>query len=200
MNKLNLFSLKQALVKLHKPIFTPQDIILLTNATPRATTGFLSYNLKKGKIARLKKGFYGFVDEPLNPYLVANQIYKPSYISFETALAYYQLIPETVYSIISATSKATRQFSVKGLSYIYHRLKKNAYTGFIPKIVEGERVLIALPEKALADQCYFIWQGKKSWNNRLQNGNLDFSKLKNYLQLFGQKNLMIFVKKYLPQL
>ena len=62
-----------------------------------------------GDIIRLKKGLY--VASPLtsrlklSPFLLANHIYGPSYVSMQTALRYYGLIPEAVYSVQSMTTR-----------------------------------------------------------------------------------------------
>lgn len=67
-----------------------------------------------GKIIRLKKGLY--VLDPkvshvaLSTELIANQLYTPSYVSMQTALRYYGLIPEAVYTTQSMTLKHTRRF------------------------------------------------------------------------------------------
>lgn len=53
-----------------------------------------------GKIIRLKKGLY--VVDPkvsriaLSTEIIANHLYAPSYVSMQTALRYYGLIPEAV--------------------------------------------------------------------------------------------------------
>ena len=63
---------------------------------------------------KLRNGLYTLRSDPPNELEIANRIYGPSYISLEYALAYYRLIPETVYTITSATTKITRKFTVQG--------------------------------------------------------------------------------------
>ena len=43
--------------------------------------------------------------------MVANKIYSPSYISLETALSYYGLIPESVYALTSVSTRKTISFN-----------------------------------------------------------------------------------------
>ena len=54
--------------------------------------------LRQGGIIRVKKGIYVFGERyrrrPFSRELLANMIYGPSYVSLETALHYYGLIPE----------------------------------------------------------------------------------------------------------
>ena len=70
---------------------------------------------KRGQIIRLKKGLYVVSDtisgKTLSRELIANHLYGPSYISFETALSIYGLIPETVYTVRSSTFKRGIRFA-----------------------------------------------------------------------------------------
>jgi hypothetical protein len=114
---------------------------------------------KRGEIVRLKKGLYVVSDKisrkPLSRKLIANHLYGPSYVSFETALAFYDLIPEKVYTVCSATFEWAKQFenSVGRFEYItvpqdYYPVGINQQT-----IDEKYTYLFAAPEKAL---CYLI--------------------------------------------
>ncbi|GAI56933.1 unnamed protein product, partial [marine sediment metagenome] len=58
----------------------------------------------KGYIKKVVRGYYIFSDLKLSEeilFKIANRIYLPSYISLESALSYYHLIPESVYGITS---------------------------------------------------------------------------------------------------
>lgn len=198
MTKLNLLDVRKKLVEMKKTVFTPQDIILIFGATKRAVNGFLSYNSKKNRIIKLKKSLYALKDEYISPYLIANKAYSPSYISFESAFSYHHLIPETVYSITSATSKTSRDLIINEINYLYRTIKKEAYTGYVLKVIEDNQIQIATPEKALADYLYFIYLGKiKTWNDRLDIKSIDKKRLKECLLLFSNKKFLNFSKKYL---
>ena len=65
--------------------------------------------VKQQVLLPVKKGLYVpgtaiDVRQP-GPFLVANYLMGPSYVSMESALAYWRLIPEFVYEISSATIK-----------------------------------------------------------------------------------------------
>ena len=60
--------------------------------------------VQKGSLFRLRRGLYA-TTRNISSYLLAGVIYGPSYISFETALSRYGLIPERVYACTSATFK-----------------------------------------------------------------------------------------------
>jgi predicted transcriptional regulator of viral defense system len=198
MTKLNLLNVGKKLKETKKTIFTPQDMILMFGATKRAVNGFLSYNSKKDRIIKLKKSLYGLKDEYISPYLIANKAYSPSYISFETALSYYHLIPETVYSITSATTKTSRDWTINETNCLYRTIKQEAYIGYVTKVIEDNQIYMATPEKALADYFYFIYLGKiKTLNDRLNFTLINKKKLKEYLLLFSNKKFLSFSKKYL---
>src|SRR5581483_9547970 len=112
-----------------------------------------------------------------------------SYISFEYALAFYHILPEMVYAVTSATSKATRTFTVADKIFAYLTIKKKAFTGYVPAQREGRTVLIADPEKAVADYFYFVALGKKEINERLNLSALDKKKITEYAKLFQRPKL-----------
>ncbi|MDI6689726.1 MAG: hypothetical protein QMD66_01500 [Actinomycetota bacterium] len=120
----------------------------------------------------------------------ANKLYQPSYVSFEYALSYYHLIPETVYTITSATTKPTREFEVLNKIYRYYKIRKEAFTGYEPRKIDDLTVFIAEPEKALVDYLYFVDLKKRSMNERLQAKNLRKKRVIEYTKVFKRENLM----------
>ena len=109
-----------------------------------------------GKIIRLKKGLY--VVDPsvsrvaLSTELIANHIYAPSYVSMSSALRYYGLIPETVYTIQSMTIKHSRSFETPIGRFDYTFINREAFHIGITSInKQSYAFLMATPEKALCD-------------------------------------------------
>ncbi|MFH1429127.1 MAG: hypothetical protein ABIH39_05215 [Candidatus Margulisiibacteriota bacterium] len=116
----------------------------------------LNYWVNKGYLTRLKNGIYAFADslEKINGEEISTLLYSPSYISLETALSYYGIIPEMVFSYTSVTTKTNRAFKNKLGNYIYRHIKKTLFWGYLEK-GEGERkCLFAEPEKAVLDYVY----------------------------------------------
>ena len=122
---------------------------------------------KKGYITLLKNGYYifnEFLEVPNISFLAANCIYEPSYISCEYALSYYSIIPESVFTITSVSTKKTADFKTQIGDFTYRNIKPALFTGydfikvpFYPKGKMLERsVLIASPEKAFFDYIYYI--------------------------------------------
>lgn len=111
-----------------------------------------------GVLQSLKKGLYVAGPKirgakPENR-LLANHIYGPSYVSMDTALAYYGLIPERVYEVASMTTKQSRSFHtpVGVFTYMHLPLPYYAFGLNMVKLSENQRTIIASPEKALCDK------------------------------------------------
>lgn len=118
----------------------------------------LSRWTKKGLLIRLRQGYFTFPeykDKRDFAYYFANRIYRPSYISLHTALAFYGMIPETVVQITSVTSLKTASFKNDFGEYIYKSVNERLIFGYDLKPMDGERTLqFAKPEKALLDLLY----------------------------------------------
>lgn len=114
--------------------------------------------LKKGILEQVKKGLYvagpAITKAKPEPFLVANHILGPSYVSLESALSYHGLIPERVYTITSVTTKAPRVYATPLGSFSYTRLKLPYYSLGIRSIelAPQQRIMIASPEKAILDK------------------------------------------------
>ena len=112
--------------------------------------------IKNKDILRVKKGLYVLGKEyykPYNKYILANQIYGPSYITGQTALAFWNMIPERVELIISMTTKRKKLFEtpVGRFSYLYCHKKVFNIGINLEHAGDQKKILIASPEKALSD-------------------------------------------------
>jgi hypothetical protein len=111
----------------------------------------------EGKLIRLKKGMY--VPSPevaggfLSLELIANHLYGPSYVSMESALRYYGLIPEQVRTVRSVTAGRSKTFENPLATFRYTHVDSEYYPIGISQRKADEKYtfLIASPEKALCD-------------------------------------------------
>ena len=113
---------------------------------------------QRGWIVGLRKGLYELCfpnDLKLPDLYLANKIYSPSYVSLETALSHYNLIPEVAIAVTSVTTKVTRQFKNQHGLFIYRSVQPRAFCGYYIEQYHGYNVLLAEPEKALVDYLYF---------------------------------------------
>lgn len=153
----------------------------------------------KGYIKKVINRWYCFADLAIGElvlYLMANRIYSPSYISFESALSYYGFIPEGVFAVHSATSLKTQQFHASIGHFIYRHIKPPLMFG-IRLVASGQQhVRMADPEKALLDYLYLNasisspLEFESMRLNRIQcKGQLDFEKWDDYVNLMGNRAL-----------
>lgn len=112
----------------------------------------------KGYLTKLRNTWYTFPDALSSEddlYFIANQLRKPSYISLETALRYYNWIPESVFSVTSVTtSKPVRWRTPLGY-FSYRSVQPRLFFGYQTVKGQSSTFNIAEPEKTLLDLLYF---------------------------------------------
>lgn len=115
---------------------------------------------KQGTIIRLKRGLYVVSPSKLNRELsielIANHLYGPSYVSMESALRLYGLIPERVFNTASMTLKRSRTFQNQFGRFDFISCPADYYSIGISQVIQKDYAfLIASPEKALCDQIVY---------------------------------------------
>lgn len=177
-------------------IFTPYDLERCFDISKKSISKFLHRGIKEKFFIRAKRGLYFFTEkQPELQLFLANKLYRPSYLSFDWALSYYHIIPESIYSITSVTTKPTREFTLGGQLYQYFTLKQKAFTGYRPQNVGGKIVLLADPEKTLIDYLYFVSLGKRKLNDRIDLNHLSKNKVLTYARLYNRPKLIQLVKE-----
>lgn len=162
---------------------------------------------KRGYIRKISNGFYIFTDLPISEqilFMIANRVYKPSYISLEMALSIYGIIPESVYGITSVTSKKTKKLKTLIGDFVYRQVKPELMFGYELREYKGHYYQIAELEKAILDYLYFnpkinddeSFEGIRFNISEIKE-RIDLDKLNNYLNAFHNKALFYRVKKFL---
>lgn len=170
-------------------VFTPREFCGVLGIPLKTGAVFISRNLKSGLFLKLRNNYYMLKDSHLPLYSIANRLYQPSYVSLETALSHYGIIPEVIYAVTSVTTKPTREFKTPKSVFSYQRIKKSVFAGYSPVTIEGYVVLLAEPEKALADYLYFVDLKKISLNDRLNLKSIRKGKLLEFIGAFKRKSL-----------
>lgn len=140
------------------PTQTHFSSVQLRQFSPSLSRQHLDYRRKTGKIDQIKKWRYrinGRTHQEEDLREIANHIYEPSYVSLETALRYYNFIPEIVPSITSVSTKKTQSFIGEVGTFRYHRLHPSRFWGYQLIKYQWRPILIAEPEKALLDYLYY---------------------------------------------
>jgi len=148
---------------------------------------------------KLRQGFYAlpeYVTQPNFAFFVSNYIYKPSYISLHTALAFYGIIPEAVTQITAVSSLKTAVFLNEAAQFSYKKIKPDLFFGYEQKPYGNHTISIATPEKAILDLLYlypFYDTESEIANLRFDEdfvcNELNIGKLKLYLDRFNNKKL-----------
>lgn len=184
-------------------IFSVKDIL---KWAPAFDTRRLVEWQKKNHISKVINRWYVFREfRDMNIlYLISNRIYNPSYISFESALAYYHLIPEGVFTITAATSLKTQRFTTPVGTFSYRHLKPEMMFGYALVEVSGQHYKIAEPEKLLLDHLYLNPRLNSAADFEAMRFNqheldllLNKSRLFQYLELIKNKALEKRVRKFL---
>lgn len=149
-------------------LFSSAEFRDLLELSPASAKFLLIRYTARGLLVRLKRDIYALKDQLPSTWAIANHLYKPSFISLESGLSYYGMIPESLYSITSVTIKPTRHFEQNGVSYEFHTIKREAFRSYRAVQISGETVLVAEREKALADYLYFVFMKKLTLNKRLR--------------------------------
>ena len=113
---------------------------------------------QKGLLIKLKNNYYTFPEYRTKSdfaFYIANRIYRPSYISLHTALAFYGMIPESVVQFTSVSSLKTASFINVFGHFSYKSVRPDLMFGYdIKPMPEGRFFILAKPEKALLDLLY----------------------------------------------
>jgi hypothetical protein len=145
--------------------------------------------VNEGTIIRLKNGLFVAGEKlrnnsPLETFTIANMMYGPSYVSLESALSYYGLIPEYSFEITSINQKKNKRYTTPIGRFSYRVIKREAFSeGVVSKnsfYADNKKAhfLIATPEKALLDKLYLDGPKTDYFNFVLENLRFDdFSKL-----------------------
>jgi hypothetical protein len=118
----------------------------------------ISELLKSKELISIRRGLYMTgprLDLPTpEPFLIANHLRGPSYVSLESALSYWNMIPEKVYEISSVTIKTSKLYKTSVGRFSYKQLKTPYYSYGIKNIEHSlkQTMLVASPEKALCDK------------------------------------------------
>lgn len=180
-------------------VFHLNDLSLLLGINKAKLQVELYRMKKRGVVKPLANGYYA------NPFhlpsleYVAMILKKPSYISLETALNKYGLLPQTVFLYSMVTTQFPHQYEALDTVFEYHHIQASYFFGFQEMTPQ---IFMAEPEKALLDLIYLkVFKQKR--DNRYVTlsliDNMDFSTLNQskFSRYAKQMHLSTFIKKYI---
>ncbi len=204
MNTLTRFFFEKPNVR----FFSRHDISAVFKGSEYSKQALLKRAIATGDIVRIRRGLYclnsNLQRTPINELGLAQIVYGPSYISMETALRFYNWIPEAVYSITSVSINKAKDFKTPLGLYHYKRVPQKVFYSGVERVIDdyGNVILIASPLKAL---CDYVYAHKKEWKSlkplivslRVEYEDLRKITAKDFLQLentYRSQRVNIFIK------
>ena len=182
----------QKINNIPKPYFSFSDIRKIAGMEDASLKVSLSRIVKRGELTRLSKGIYAVDAFKIDWEQFAGETYSPSYISFESALARYNILSQQPASIILATTRRGKIMELKEKTIIYRHIMPRLFWGY----EREENRLIAEPEKAFLDLAYLSLNGYAKFDPEEMNFNfLNKKKTKIYLKKFNSTRLNRLMEK-----
>ena len=183
--------LKKQINKIKKSYFSFADLRKGVKTDDNSLRVAVSRMAKAGGIKKLIKGYYCLDLSGVDWEKLALEIYSPSYLSFEWALGYYNILSQKAYGLTLATAKRSRRFDTAEKNIIFRHIQPKLYWGYIMK----DGYLIAEPEKAFLDLAYLSLNGYAKFNREEMNlDRLNRKKIRSYLKKINSKKLNLLLK------
>jgi predicted transcriptional regulator of viral defense system len=131
------------------------------------------------QVIQLRRGLYTLSPpyQKTEPalFLVANRMKAASYVSLQSALSYYGMIPEYVPQITSVTTGRPEKVENSLGRFSYRHISPALFFGYHHiEIIPGQKAFVAKPEKALLDLIYLTTKGgQKEYLEQLRLQNLE---------------------------
>jgi predicted transcriptional regulator of viral defense system len=141
-------------------------LLLAGDVDPRHVRRQLVRWTKAGRLYQLRRGLYAlappFQKVKPHPFLIANRLVSGSYVSCQSVLAYYGLIPEyTPVTVSVTTGRPGRKETPLGV-FEFHHIQTAWLRGYrLVDLGGGQKAFLATPEKALLD-CISLYPGADS--------------------------------------
>jgi len=154
------YELIKKLQSYNKDYFTINDLEKILCAKKNSLKVKLVRLVKRKILLRLRKGIYLLAGRSFDAAKLATQIFQPSYVSFEFALARYSILGQIPYTVTLASPRLCLKTNLANIAVEIRRIKKSLFFGYV---LQGG-VLIATPEKALLDMLYMVSLGKSAFD------------------------------------
>jgi predicted transcriptional regulator of viral defense system len=175
----------------NQPLFET-GLLLAGDVDPAHVQRQLSRWVRSGRIHQVRRGLYMLVPpyqtvKP-HPFLLANALMPGSYVSMQSALAFYGLIPEYTPRILSMTLRRPSHWEG---GFHFQHLAPHFFFGYqLVELPQGQQAFLATPEKGLLDLVH-LTPGSDSSDYleqlRLQNlDRLDLTRLHEYVKQSGK--------------
>jgi predicted transcriptional regulator of viral defense system len=141
-----------------EPVFAT-GFLLAGDVDPADVQRQLSRWVKAGRLFQLRRGLYALAPpyqkvRP-HPFVIANRLVQGSYVSLQSALAHYGLIPEYVPVTTSVTVGRPGRWQTPLGSFEFRHVQPDLLRGCHRlELGSAQEAFVATPEKALLDLVY----------------------------------------------
>ena len=140
-----------------QPLFET-GLLLAGDVDPNDVRRQLSRWARSGRIRKLRRGLYTLAPPYRNvvphPFVIANALVPGSYVSAQSALAFYGFIPEYTPRTTSVTTGRPSNWDG---GFQFQHLAPHLFFGYqLVELSEGQRAFVAMPEKAVLDLAHLI--------------------------------------------
>jgi len=151
---------------------------------------YISRLIREDILVKIERDKYLLRKATVSDFELANFLFFPSYVSFESALNFWGILSQFPYEVASATPKKTNSKKYQDKIFSYTHIARSLFWGY----QKNNNFLIADPEKALVDQIYLASKGLK----KISLEELDLSKVKkdlfkNYLEKYPKTRQLLKV-------
>lgn len=141
-----------------EPVFET-GLLLSGDVDPRNVRRQLSRWTRSGRLYQLRRGLYAlappFQKVRAHPFVVANRLVRPSYVSLQSALGFHGVIPESVPVTTSITTARPGEFSTPLGAFVFRHVRVGLFQGFrLTDTGTRQQAFVATAEKALLDLLY----------------------------------------------
>ena len=136
-------------------------LLLAGDINPAHVRRQLSRWTRAERLYQLRRGLYAlappYQKTKPHPFVVANRLVRGSYVSLQSALATYGLIPEYVPVVTSVTTGRPGSWDTALGEYLYRHIKPALFGGYTwIHVSPGQSAFVASPEKALLDLIHLV--------------------------------------------
>lgn len=204
-------ALHQILLQWPSVIIRDQDLASKLPGDDQTRYDLVGRALRNKVLVRLKRGIY-LISPPYQKYLpnafeIAQTLYGPSYISFESALSHHGLIPEAVYTTTSACLRRSNTVKTSLGQFQYLHVSQEEFMLGVKRVQDVDSIyLLATPWKAIADLCYIQKKEWKSFSDMCEDlriekedlQNKDLEVLEQLIQKYGSKHVQKILRRLKP--
>ncbi len=193
---------------LKDPVFSYTALASCLSGSSDRKHALVKRALHAKDIIQLRRGLYCVSErhqKRCSLFDVAQYIYGPSYVSFESALEYHGWIPEAVYTLTCASQGKSKVFDTPLGRVMYRRIPAEVFYEGVERNAEG--VFVATPFRAILD---ILYARRKAWKSagdvtadmRVENDllrALGRDEIMSYKTVYRSRRVHLFLKALLAE-